>query len=251
MTTHVTLITGGAQGIGKAIAREFLDQGHHVIIVDWDAEAGEETRAEYAPLGEITFIRADVSHEPEVRMLAQLMDQQFGRLDNLINNAAVSCTKPLTELTLEEWNWVLSVNLSAPWLLAKYLGPLLARPGGSIVNIASTRAHMSEAHTEAYSASKGGLLALTHALAISLGPNIRVNSISPGWIEVSEWKKRRERHSAKLSAQDHQQHPAGRVGKPEDIAAMAVYLCSERSGFITAQDFVIDGGISKKMIYSE
>lgn len=251
MTTHVTLVTGGAQGIGKAITKQFLAQGHHVVIADWDAEAGEETRAEFAALGGIDFVHADVSHEPEVMVLARRIEEQFGRLDNLINNAAVTCTKPLTELTLEDWSWVLSVNLSAPWLLAKHLSPLLARTSGSIINITSTRAHMSEANTEAYSASKGGLLALTHALAISLGPQVRVNSISPGWIEVSEWKKQRNRHPARLSQQDHLQHPAGRVGKPEDVAAMAAYLCSDQARFITGQDFVVDGGMSKKMIYCE
>ncbi|MBU0910682.1 MAG: SDR family oxidoreductase, partial [Proteobacteria bacterium] len=136
-------------------------------------------------------------------------------------------------------------------LFAKYAVPHLRLAHGNIINIASTRALQSEAHTEAYSASKGGLVALTHALAVSLGPAIRVNCISPGWIEVGKWRKNKSRHPPALSAQDHQQHPAGRVGTPHDIAAMVAFLISGEAGFITGQNFVIDGGMTRKMIYAE
>lgn len=245
MTPSVTLITGGGQGIGKACARQFLALGHQVLIAEWDVEAGEHTAAEYASLGNCQFIRCDISHEPEVMSLALRIKEQHGHLDNLINNAAITCNKPLAEQTLEEWNWVLSINLTAPWLCAKYLAPLLRSRGGSIVNIGSTRAHMSEPDTEAYTTSKGGLLALTHGLAMSLGPEVRVNSVSPGWIDLTGWG----RQAASLRPEDHIQHPAGRVGRPEDVASMVAYLCSEHAGFITGQDIVVDGGMSKKMNY--
>jgi len=127
----------------------------------------------------------------------------------------------------------------------------LQRTKGAIVNIASTRAIQSEPNTEAYSASKGGILALTHSLAMSLGPDIRVNCISPGWIDVSEWKKSQQAKKPHLTKMDHAQHPAGRVGKPEDIAALVAFLISDEAGFITGQNFVVDGGMTKKMIYEE
>ena len=135
--------------------------------------------------------------------------------------------------------------------MAKHASPWLERDGGSVVNICSTRALMSKAGTEAYSASKGGLLALTHALAMSLGPRVRVNAVSPGWIEVSAWKKASRRSSPVLSERDHSQHPAGRVGKPDDIARMVLFLLAEENSFITGQNFVVDGGMTKRMIYVE
>jgi NAD(P)-dependent dehydrogenase (short-subunit alcohol dehydrogenase family) len=210
----VAIVTGGGQGIGKAIARRFLVEGLKVVIAEIDEEAGKETEAEFKSLGSIRFIQADVSDESSVKNLIGTTNDNFrSGIDVLVNNAA------------------------------------LAFPENPIINIASTRALMSEPNTEAYSASKGGLLALTHALAISLGPDIRVNCISPGWIEVSEWKKQATRHNAELTEQDHQQHPAGRVGKPEDIASLAVYFASPEADFITGANFVIDGGMTKKMIY--
>jgi NAD(P)-dependent dehydrogenase (short-subunit alcohol dehydrogenase family) len=134
-------------------------------------------------------------------------------------------------------------------LCSKYAYPYLKKEKGVIINIASTRAFMSEPNTEAYSASKGGIYALTHALAISLGPDIRVNCISPGWIEVSEWKKKSLRKPAELTELDHKQHPAGRVGRPEDIASLVLYLISDEAGFITGANFIVDGGMTRKMIY--
>ena len=152
-------------------------------------------------------------------------------------------------MSLAEWNRVLAINLTGTFLCAKYSAPHLAKTKGSIVNIASTRALMSEPDTETYSASKGGVVALTHSLALSLGPDVRVNCISPGWIEVSGWKKRRARRAAKLSEMDHKQHPAGRVGRPEDIASLVAYLISPEAGFITGANFIVDGGMTRKMIY--
>jgi len=167
----------------------------------------------------------------------------FGRLDGLVNNAGIGTTRPMEKLTLEEWNRVIGTNLTGTFLCSKLAVPHLRQSKGAIVNIASTRARQSEANTEAYSASKGGIVALTHAMAVSLGPDIRVNCISPGWIETDP--------DAVHSESDEAQHPCGRVGTPADIAEMVAYLLSSRSGFITGQDFVIDGGMTKKMIYTD
>ncbi len=247
----VAIVTGGGQGIGKAIAQRFLQEGLCVILAEIDEEAGKETEAELKPLGSVRFIPTDVSKEKSVKNLIQETDNSFGRIDVLINNAARADPEnlPITELSLENWNNTLSINLTGAFLCTKYAVPHLRKNQGTIINIASTRALMSEPNTEAYSASKGGIVALTHALAISLGPEIRVNCISPGWIDVSEWKKRTNRETSQLKQQDHQQHPAGRVGQPEDIASFTLYLVSPEASFITGADFVIDGGMTKKMIY--
>ncbi len=248
---NVVIVTGGGQGIGKATAAHLLNAGMAVVLAEIDVEAGEEAVAELHPLGQLHFLPTDVADEAQVLHLVQTTWERFGRIDGLVNNAAVGANRPLSELTLAEWNRVLAVNLTGALLCAKYAAPHLRRRQGSIVNIASTRAFMSEAHTEAYAASKGGLLSLTHALAVSLGPEVRVNSISPGWIETSAWKKTALRHEPALSEQDHRQHPVGRVGTPHDIAALIRFLLSPESGFITGANFTVDGGMTKKMIYAE
>lgn len=248
---RTAIVTGGGQGIGRATAGHLLGLGFDVVIAETDAEAGRETEREYGARGHIRFIACDVSREDQVRVLMDTTMETFGRLDLLVNNAAISRRKPLAGLLLEEWNAVLGVNLTGPMLCSKYAAPHLAAAGGAIVNIASTRALMSEADTEAYSASKGGLAALTHALAVSLGPQVRVNCISPGWIETGDWKKRSRRRPPAHSERDHLQHPAGRVGRPEDIATLVGFLASGEAGFITGANFVVDGGMTRKMIYEE
>jgi NAD(P)-dependent dehydrogenase (short-subunit alcohol dehydrogenase family) len=165
-----------------------------------------------------------------------------GRLDGLICNVGFIIRKKLEELTLAEWQSVLTTNLTSIFLLARASASLLRTTRGSIVTIASTRAHMSEPDTESYSASKGGVLALTHALAVSLGPEIRANCISPGWIETK---------GEALRPQDHAQHPAGRVGEVADIANLAAYLLSPQAGFLTGAEFIADGGMTRKMIYAQ
>ncbi len=249
----VAIVTGGAQGIGKAIALRLLQAGARVIIADQDAEAGQETIEEYRELGQVRFVQTDVADETAVRSMVEQTIAEFNRLDLLVNNAGIANpnNEPIEQLTLERWNRMLGVNLTGVFLCTKYAVPYLRRQSGAIVNIASTRAAMSEPDTEAYSTTKGGLVALTHALANSLGPQIRVNCISPGWIAVSEWQKRSKRRPPKLSEADHQQHPVGRVGKPEDIAAMVLYLASEEAGFITGVNLTIDGGMTHKMTYLE
>jgi NAD(P)-dependent dehydrogenase (short-subunit alcohol dehydrogenase family) len=155
----------------------------------------------------------------------------------------------MSELTLEEWNRAIGTNLTGTFLCAKFSSPHLIESRGSMVNMCSTRAFQSEPDTESYSASKGGIYSLTHALAMSLAPNVRVNSISPGWIDVSAVKKKAKARQVKLSESDHAQHPAGRVGNAFDIAQMVMFLLDPANGFITGQNFVIDGGMTKKMIY--
>ncbi len=246
---RTAFVTGGGQGIGKAITRRLLDNGFAVTIAELDITAGQETATELGATGSVRFIHADVADETSVHQALAQSIAQFGRLDVLVNNAAISISRPITELTLDDWNHVIAVNLTGAFLCAKYAAPALRRNAGSIINIASTRALMSEAHTEAYSASKGGLVALTHALAVSLGPEVRVNCISPGWIDVSDWQKQSTRSPAILSEADRSQHPVGRVGTPNDIAALVAYLVSPEAGFITGQNFVVDGGMTRKMIY--
>lgn len=248
---RTAVVTGGAQGIGKAIARRLLAKGMNVVIGDADEQAGAETAQEYRGFGPILFVPCDVSDETRVRGLMDDTVRQFGGIDALINNAGISGFKPLSELTLEEWNTVIGVNLTGTFLCSKHAAPHLSRREGAVVNIASTRALMSEPDTEAYAASKGGIVALTHALAVSLGPQVRVNCICPGWIEVGDWKKASARRIPEHSEQDRLQHPAGRVGVPEDIAALADYLIGAEAGFVTGANFVVDGGMTHRMIYAE
>ncbi|MDX1654875.1 MAG: glucose 1-dehydrogenase [Candidatus Competibacteraceae bacterium] len=246
---RVALITGAGQGIGRAIARRYLQEGARVMIVDSDSQAANDAREEYHNLGSVACLQADVGHQEEVTRMVQATVEAFGHLDILVNNAGIMVRKPPTRLTVEEWNRVLAVNLTAPWLAARQAAEQLARRQGAIINIASSRALMSEPDTEAYSASKGGLVALTHALAVSLGPKVRVNAIAPGWIVVDEWRKLGQRQQPQLSEADHSQHPVGRVGHPEDIAALAAFLASPEAGFITGSCYMADGGMTRKMIY--
>lgn len=228
------LITGAAQGIGLSIARLFVQRGWNVTGLDSNAALLER-------------VAVDASFTPVVCDLADPYalnnaSASIEELNVLINNAAIRFPSDPRDLSLEAWNRVIAVNLTAPFLLSRLLADRLNQAGGSIINIASTRALMSESHTEAYSASKGGLLSLTHAMAMSLSP-IRVNAISPGWIEHA--------HPEILRNEDHRFHPAGRVGTPDDIAEMAWYLAGDQAGFITGQNFVVDGGVTKKMVYPD
>jgi NAD(P)-dependent dehydrogenase (short-subunit alcohol dehydrogenase family) len=246
---RIAIVTGGAQGIGRGIAAKLRASGYGVVIADSDAEAGREAAA----AGPAWFVETDVADEASVAACVAAAIRHGGRLDAVVNNAGIARAPrvPVERLTLESWNRQLGVNLTGAFLMAKHAAPHLRARRGAIVNVASTRTLQSEANTEAYTASKGGLVALTHALAVSLGPDIRVNCVSPGWIDVSGWQKSARRKPANLTAADHVQHPAGRVGTPEDIAGMVAFLLSEAAGFVTGQNFVVDGGMTKKMIYAE
>lgn len=243
MSQHrVAIVTGGAQGIGRAITVYLQQKGFQVVVADVLEEAASE-------LSGATFVKADVSKEGEVQNLIQATVEKFEGIDALVNNVGIGINKPVTHLSLDEWNHVLAFNLTSIFLSTKYAAPYLKASKGAVVSIASTQALMSEANTEAYSASKGGVVALTHALSISLGSDVRVNCVSPGWIETRDWQYVKQ--EVKHSEEDKKQHPVGRVGQPNDIAAMVYYLLSEESGFITGQNFVIDGGMTKKMMYAE
>lgn len=243
----VIFVSGGAQGIGKAIALAFLKAGAQVALVDCDGPAGRAAEQELALVGTALYVEADIADEEAVtRAVAAVLDR-FGRLDVLVNNAAIMVRKPLLELSVAEWQRVLDVNLTGALLCARACATELRARKGAIINIASTRALMSEADTESYAASKGGLVALTHALAISLGPEVRVNCISPGWIDVSGWQNRGEPEP--LSESDHRQHPAGRVGTPQDVARLVLFLADPANAFLTGQNLTLDGGMTRKMIY--
>jgi NAD(P)-dependent dehydrogenase (short-subunit alcohol dehydrogenase family) len=224
------LITGGARGIGAAIASRLDGNGWNVVVADRDP----------APIGRSVI--CDVADEAAVAALVAGVRGIQGRLDALICNAGFGIRKPIAELSLAEWSSVIATNLTSTFLLVRAAEPLLRAANGAIVTIASTRAHMSEPNTEAYSASKGGLVALTHALAISLAPDIRVNCISPGWIFTK---------GPEPTMDENAFHPAGRVGSPKDVAALAAFLVGPDSRFITGSEFVIDGGVTRKMIYPE
>ncbi|MFK4015561.1 SDR family oxidoreductase [Cobetia marina] len=255
MTRKVAYITGGAQGIGRGISDYLLARGWRVAVVDIDARAGEQYLASHAAThGEPDSLRVeavDVRNEDAVAASIAATCQAFGRLDAVINNAAIAdpFQGTLEELSLERWHQVLDTSLTSSFLTAKHAAHHLRETGGSIVNLASSRALQSEPDTEAYAASKGGIVALTHAMAMSLGPEIRVNAVSPGWIDASHLQKDGEAES--LSDEDHAQHPVGRVGHVDDIAALVAFLISDKAGFITGQNHVVDGGMTRKMIYAD
>lgn len=239
---RVVLVTGAAKGIGRAVARRSLADGHAVVALD--LEKTPLSRAYARDRDRVELVAGDVVDEALVERAVGQALERFGRLDGVVSNAGIMVRKPLRELSAAEFRRVLDVNLTAAFLLARAAEAPLRRAKGAIVTIASTRALMSEPDTEAYAASKGGLVALTHALAVSLGPAVRVNCVSPGWIATEG--------QAELREVDHAQHPAGRVGKPEDVAELVAYLLDgTRSGFVTGAHWVIDGGMTRTMIYVE
>jgi NAD(P)-dependent dehydrogenase (short-subunit alcohol dehydrogenase family) len=216
------------------VAARLAATGWRVVVADRDQPTT-------LPAGARSVI-ADVSDEAAVARLVDDIAAREGRLDGLVCNAGFMIRKPIGQLSLAEFNSVLATNLTSTFLLARAAETLLRAAHGSVVTIGSTRAHMSEPDTESYAASKGGLVALTHALALSLGPEVRVNCVSPGWIDT---------HGETLRPEDHAQHPVGRVGRVEDIAAAMAFLLGPESGFVTGAEFVVDGGMTRKMIYAE
>jgi NAD(P)-dependent dehydrogenase (short-subunit alcohol dehydrogenase family) len=230
----VALVTGGAHGIGAAIVARLARDGWRVVVADLDPNGA-------APLGG-RYVACDIADETSVGALLGDLAAREETLDALVCNAGINVRKPVAQLTLAEWSRVIGTNLTSTFLLTRAGEALLRAGKGSVVTVASTRAHMSEADTEAYAASKGGLVALTHALSVSLAPDVRVNCISPGWIFTKGEPPRPE---------DDAFHPAGRVGTPEDIAALVAFLVGPESGFITGAEFLVDGGVTRKMIYPD
>lgn len=220
---RVVVVTGGAKGIGKAIAGEFEKAGAHVCIID---------------LLPNDYFVGDVGDQKTLESFADKVITEYGRVDVLVNNA-LPLMKGLDGCSYEEFDYALRVGVTAPFYLAKLFAPYFA-PGASIINISSSRDRMSQPQTESYTAAKGGISALTHALAVSLAGKVRVNSISPGWIDTD---------FTEYHGPDAYQQPAGRVGNPMDIANMALFLASDKAGFITGENICIDGGMTRLMIY--
>ena len=231
----VVVITGGAQGIGRCIAGMFRGQGAVVCVIDLKELSPEEASAA-ADL----YYRGDISEEKTLRSFADVVLQKYGHIDYLINNAP-PLFKGIRDCTYDEFNRALRIGVTAPFMLAKLFMDHFAE-GAAIVNISSSRDRMSQPQSESYTAAKGGIASLTHALAVSLSGKVRVNSISPGWIETG---------GTVYDGPDADQHPAGRVGRPEDIANAVLFLCSEKAGFITGENICIDGGMTKLMIYND
>lgn len=263
------VVTGGAAGIGKAVAEKFAIEGALVVIADIDAEKGaaaageinsfiRNTAEEKGEKGKTdngkgvsaeekdhpaSFIKTDVSLPVECANLMEKVYQLHGRIDILINNAGISMKVPLEKLTEENWHRIIDTNLGGVMFCSRAASQYMKENNsGVIINIASTRAFMSEADSEAYAASKGGVVSLTHALSASLSRyRIRVNSISPGWIETGDYSL--------ISEEDHNQHFSRRVGKPDDIARACLFLADPENDFINSENLAIDGGMTRKMIY--
>ena len=241
---RTVVVTGAANGIGKGVAQAFATAGDRVIVCDINIEQGENFVSELNELGfEVYFEHLDVSNAQQVEDVFATLEERFTQIDVLINNAGISeWHDPLT-MPIETFDHILSTNLRSVFLCSREAAKRM-KQGGAIISMASTRAQMSEPFTEAYAASKGGIVAITHALAASLAPsNITVNCISPGWIHTGE--------ESELRAIDHAQHFSNRVGNVDDIARMCVFLANPQNNFINGENITIDGGMTKKMIYEE
>lgn len=248
----IVAITGGGAGIGRGIAWHFARAGYGVSITDTDRQAGRESLEVMREAGvEAIFVPGDVSKPADVNRWLTRTSSKLGCPDVLINNAGTEIRKDVLELSIAEFDHVIATNLRGTFLCAQGAAKMMAKRGhgGTIINIASTRAFMSEAGTEGYTASKGGIVALTHGMAISLAKHrIRVNCISPGWIETADWQKASKAKKPHHSKADKEQHPVGRVGVPED-AAKACQFIAEDASFMTGQNLILDGGMTVKMIY--
>lgn len=248
----VAVITGGARGLGLGLARWLRAAGWRVAV--WDLRDDRLTSL-LEDLGGgpgATVHACDVADEAQVATAVAATVAAHGRLDALVNNAGLAKaeTGAPEALSREVWDRYLAVNLTGPFLCAKHAAPHLRAAGGAIVNIASVHGLATEPQCEAYAASKAGLLGLTRALAFSLGPAVRVNAVCPGWIEARRAALPGDKPPYPLRPQDHAQHPAGRVGRPEDIAALVEFLLSENAGFITGEEFVADGGMLRRLRYA-
>ena len=238
-------VTGGAEGIGKAIVQAFCNAGYRVAFCDKNETSGQQLAKETGTV----FYQVDVSDQESLERCMQRIFLVWGDIDIIVNNAGISKFSPITETSIDDFDNILSVNLRPAFITSRLLAihrksQPSRNPFGRIINICSTSYLMSEPGSEGYAASKGGIYSLTHALAVSLSEwHITVNSIAPGWIQNHDYEQ--------LRTEDHTQHPSGRVGKPEDIARMCLFLSQEENDFINGENITIDGGMTKKMIYVE
>ena len=230
------IVTGGGHGIGKQICLDFLGEGHKVCFIDIDEELSREFESKHENL---YYYCGDVANKDTLKSFVDFAIEKLERIDVLVNNACRGNNGILSDLDYNEFDYVLSVGLKAPYELSRLCKEELIKNRGHIINIASSRAFQSEPDSEAYASAKGGIVALTHALAISLGPDVLVNCIAPGWINVNE--------EANYTETDKAAIPAGKVGSPKDISKMVMYLCD--NDFITGETITIDGGMNKRMIY--
>jgi NAD(P)-dependent dehydrogenase (short-subunit alcohol dehydrogenase family) len=246
-SNKVVIVTGASNGIGRVIARTYAQKGANVVLADIDEETGMKITSEIIENGgSAIFVKTDVRKEEDIQKLIDTTESNYKTIDIVINNAGKGMFKSPYDLTLEEWDDVINTNLRSVFLCSREAAKVMRRnkAGGAIVNIASTRAFMSEPSSEAYAATKGGIVSLTHALAASFSEDrITVNAISPGWIETGDYSQ--------LRMVDHDQHFSKRVGKPEDVARACLYLTSETNNFVTGTNLTIDGGMTRKMIYEE
>ena len=252
---RIGIVTGGAQGIGKGILQHLIAEGWRVASIDKDGVAARALAADM-PTDRLLSLQADVGDEAGVAdafaAIGQWLDgDEAPGIDLLVSNAGLAdpVSGPIERLSLKDWRQWQDSHVTGAFLMTRAAVPLLRARKGSIVLMASTRAIQSEPQCEAYAAAKGALLALNHALAISLGPDIRCNAILPGWIETGPWAPS-ARKAAEHRDVDREQHPVGRVGEPRDIAATVAFLASEGAAFITGQQIAVDGGMTRKMIYA-
>ena len=240
----IIVVTGGANGIGRCIVEEFLSLHAFVAFMDIDETAGKILAQKHGD--NVLFVCGDVTKEGDLVRFSQEVIRKFGKVDYLINNACSGNGGILSQMGFDAFNQVLFSKITAPYTLTKLFMPHFG-DGATVVNIASTRAQQSQQDTESYTAANGGMVALTHALSVSLANRVRVNAISPGWIDTTKYQSSTSVYEP--SKEDKLQHPVGRIGHPVDIFNMVKFLCSDASGFITGQNFTVDGGMSKLMVY--
>jgi hypothetical protein len=251
LENKVAIVTGGAKGIGWGIATVFAREGAKVVVVDWDEQAGAKASAELAAAGcPSLLVRCDVSQEAEVIAMVEQVIERFGRIDVLVNNAAVGVYKPVLETSVEDWDRALGVNLRGVFLCSKYAIPHMQAVGaGAIVNISSVHAEATVNGVAPYAASKGGVTALTRNMAIDYGPVIRVNAIAPGWVYTPLIKSIFDSYPdpAKQQADVERRQVMKRIGRPEDIGYAAAFLASDEASFITGTQLFVDGGLTAQL----
>jgi Dehydrogenases with different specificities (related to short-chain alcohol dehydrogenases) len=243
----VCIVTGGSNGIGRCIADEFLIKGAKVAVADINDTGRKILEGKYNS-SRFLFVKGDLTQERVLNDFHAQVLKKFGNVDYIINNASTNKKGILSGCNYADFNYVLKLGAAVPYMIVKLFKDSL-NEGAAVVNISSTRAFMSQKDSESYTAAKGAITALTHALSISLAGKVRINSISPGWIDTGAYQNN-EHYAPDFSEEDRKQHPAGRIGTPKDIAKAALFLCSAEAGFINGENIVIDGGMSKLMIYN-